>query len=232
MDVQKKLDEIVETVGNARSMPMSASCVVNRAELLAMLEEVREALPGSLAHAQEAHRRPGAAGRAGPPGGRADHRCRPRRTHLADLRHRDRQAVPQRGRPHPRRGPPGGRRGPRRRRRVRRQQAGQLRGRPHQDHRLRRPRPREAPRPRPALRRAGLRGPGLRRGPRAQHRPGHAPAPGGPVRGHQARRLRGGARQDPGGGRPRPAEAARPGRHRRASARTWPPRTPRATRRT
>ncbi|MFE7749277.1 cell division initiation protein [Streptomyces sp. NPDC057428] len=53
MDVQKKLDEIVETVGNARSMPMSASCVVNRAELLALLEEVREALPGSLAHAQE-----------------------------------------------------------------------------------------------------------------------------------------------------------------------------------
>lgn len=53
MDVQKKLDEIVDTVGNARSMPMSASCVVNRAELLAMLEEVRDALPGSLAQAQE-----------------------------------------------------------------------------------------------------------------------------------------------------------------------------------
>jgi vacuolar-type H+-ATPase subunit H len=53
VDVQKKLDEIVEAVGNARSMPMSASCVVNRAELLAMLEEVRQALPGSLAHAQE-----------------------------------------------------------------------------------------------------------------------------------------------------------------------------------
>ncbi|MGW0790941.1 cell division initiation protein [Streptomyces sp. NPDC002911] len=53
MDVQKKLDEIVETVGNARSMPMSASCVVNRAELLAMLEELRESLPNSLAHAEE-----------------------------------------------------------------------------------------------------------------------------------------------------------------------------------
>ncbi|WP_446040620.1 cell division initiation protein [Streptomyces sp. SID1121] len=53
MDVQKKLDEIVDTVGSARSMPMSASCVVNRAELLAMLEEVRDALPGSLAQAQE-----------------------------------------------------------------------------------------------------------------------------------------------------------------------------------
>ncbi|UKY52908.1 ATP synthase F0 subunit B [Streptomyces inhibens] len=53
MDVQKKLDDIVATVGSARSMPMSASCVINRAELLAMLEEVRAALPGSLAQAQE-----------------------------------------------------------------------------------------------------------------------------------------------------------------------------------
>ncbi|MFE2013043.1 cell division initiation protein [Streptomyces sp. NPDC059491] len=53
MDVQKKLDQIVATVQGARSMPMSASCVVNRAELLALLHEVREALPGSLAQAQE-----------------------------------------------------------------------------------------------------------------------------------------------------------------------------------
>ncbi|WP_329334276.1 cell division initiation protein [Streptomyces sp. NBC_00663] len=52
MDVQKKLDEIVASVSGARSMPMSASCVVNRAELLAMLEEVRAALPDSLAQAQ------------------------------------------------------------------------------------------------------------------------------------------------------------------------------------
>jgi vacuolar-type H+-ATPase subunit H len=53
VDVQKKLDEIVAAVSGARSMPMSASCVVNRADLLSMLEEVREALPGSLAQAQE-----------------------------------------------------------------------------------------------------------------------------------------------------------------------------------
>ncbi|WP_433545482.1 cell division initiation protein [Streptomyces sp. CA-294286] len=53
MDVQKKLDEIVEAIGSARSMPMSASCVVNRADLLDMLEEVRRALPDSLAQAQE-----------------------------------------------------------------------------------------------------------------------------------------------------------------------------------
>ncbi|MDQ0751553.1 cell division septum initiation protein DivIVA [Streptomyces africanus] len=53
MDVQKKLDEIVAAVSGARSMPMSASCVVNRAELLSMLEELRAELPGSLAQAQE-----------------------------------------------------------------------------------------------------------------------------------------------------------------------------------
>ncbi|MFD7456682.1 MULTISPECIES: ATP synthase F0 subunit B [unclassified Streptomyces] len=53
MDVQKKLDEIVAAVSSARSMPMSASCVVNRAELLSMLEEVRAALPDSLAQARE-----------------------------------------------------------------------------------------------------------------------------------------------------------------------------------
>ncbi|MDN0199679.1 cell division initiation protein [Streptomyces sp. S.PNR 29] len=53
MDVQKKLDEIVTMVSGARGMPMSASCVVNRAELLSMLQEVRAALPDSLAQAQE-----------------------------------------------------------------------------------------------------------------------------------------------------------------------------------
>ncbi|MEU3351455.1 cell division initiation protein [Streptomyces sp. NPDC037389] len=53
MDVQKRLDEIVTTVTGARSLPMSASCVLNRAELLALLEEVRAALPGSLAQARE-----------------------------------------------------------------------------------------------------------------------------------------------------------------------------------
>ncbi|MFJ4848875.1 MULTISPECIES: cell division initiation protein [unclassified Streptomyces] len=53
MDVQMKLDEIVAAVEAARSMPMSASCVVNRAELLAMLEDVRAALPDSLSQAQQ-----------------------------------------------------------------------------------------------------------------------------------------------------------------------------------
>jgi cell division septum initiation protein DivIVA len=53
VDVQNKLDEITAMVSGARAMPMSASCVVNRAELLSMLEELRAQLPGSLAQAQE-----------------------------------------------------------------------------------------------------------------------------------------------------------------------------------
>ncbi|MFC1441054.1 cell division initiation protein [Streptacidiphilus sp. N1-10] len=53
MDVQQKLDEIATTVENSRSMPMSASIVVNKAELIAMLTELREALPTELAQAQQ-----------------------------------------------------------------------------------------------------------------------------------------------------------------------------------
>ncbi|WP_326596332.1 ATP synthase F0 subunit B [Streptomyces sp. NBC_01803] len=53
MDVQQKLDEIVRAVRSAKGMPMSASCVINRSELLSRLDEVRQALPGSLAEARE-----------------------------------------------------------------------------------------------------------------------------------------------------------------------------------
>ncbi|MFE7562451.1 ATP synthase F0 subunit B [Kitasatospora sp. NPDC057500] len=52
MDVQNKVDEIVAAVENARSMPMSASCVVNRAELIGLLQDLRAALPAELAQAQ------------------------------------------------------------------------------------------------------------------------------------------------------------------------------------
>ncbi|GAB3123297.1 hypothetical protein GCM10027160_43400 [Streptomyces calidiresistens] len=51
MDVHQKLDEIVASVGSAKAMPMSASCVINRGELLSRLEELRGALPDSLAEA-------------------------------------------------------------------------------------------------------------------------------------------------------------------------------------
>lgn len=52
MDVYDKLDELTAIVENARSMPMSASCVINRGEVLGLLEEVRELMPEEFRHAQ------------------------------------------------------------------------------------------------------------------------------------------------------------------------------------
>lgn len=45
MDVHTKLDEITTLVEHARAMPMSASCIVNRAEVMTLLEELRALLP-------------------------------------------------------------------------------------------------------------------------------------------------------------------------------------------
>jgi cell division septum initiation protein DivIVA len=52
VDVHDKLDELTVLVENARSMPMSASCIVNRSEILGLLEELRELLPEEFRHAQ------------------------------------------------------------------------------------------------------------------------------------------------------------------------------------
>ncbi|MDP8910039.1 MAG: hypothetical protein M3N47_13205 [Chloroflexota bacterium] len=52
MDVHDKLDEVIAVIERARSMPMSASCVVNRTEVLGLLEELRELLPEEFRHAQ------------------------------------------------------------------------------------------------------------------------------------------------------------------------------------
>ncbi|WP_020574813.1 hypothetical protein [Actinopolymorpha alba] len=52
MDVQHKLDEIRRRVENARSMPLSASCLINRPELLAALVEVQRLLPSEFAEAR------------------------------------------------------------------------------------------------------------------------------------------------------------------------------------
>jgi cell division septum initiation protein DivIVA len=53
VDVHDKLDDLSALVENARSMPMSASCVVNRAHVLDLLDEVRALLPDSLAQADD-----------------------------------------------------------------------------------------------------------------------------------------------------------------------------------
>jgi hypothetical protein len=52
MDVHHKIDEIVKFLESARTMPMSSSAVVNRPDLLGMLEELRAMLPGSLRAAE------------------------------------------------------------------------------------------------------------------------------------------------------------------------------------
>jgi cell division septum initiation protein DivIVA len=53
VDVHDKLDELSVLVERARSMPMSASCVLNRAEVLDLLDEARGMLPTSLAVADD-----------------------------------------------------------------------------------------------------------------------------------------------------------------------------------
>ena len=52
MDVHAKLAGIRQVVEQARSMPMSASAVVNRAELLGMLDELGSALESAFSDAQ------------------------------------------------------------------------------------------------------------------------------------------------------------------------------------
>ncbi|MEP7034850.1 MAG: hypothetical protein ABI662_00815 [Dermatophilaceae bacterium] len=52
MDVHEQLDEIAATLRAAKAMPMSATCLVNRAEMLAALERLRDVLPVSLDHAR------------------------------------------------------------------------------------------------------------------------------------------------------------------------------------
>ena len=51
MDVHDQLNQIAATVRGAKAMPMSASCLVNRSEMLEALERLRDVLPASLDHA-------------------------------------------------------------------------------------------------------------------------------------------------------------------------------------
>lgn len=53
MEVHDKLDELTAYVEGARAMPMSASCILNRAEVLALLDDVRDLLPVELHRAEE-----------------------------------------------------------------------------------------------------------------------------------------------------------------------------------
>jgi vacuolar-type H+-ATPase subunit H len=50
--VQSKLDELTSVLEGARAMPMSASCVVNRGELLALVDDLRGMLPEAFTQAR------------------------------------------------------------------------------------------------------------------------------------------------------------------------------------
>jgi cell division septum initiation protein DivIVA len=52
MDITAKLDELTGLIEAARAMPMSASCIINRAEVLEAIEGLRESLPSELTRAR------------------------------------------------------------------------------------------------------------------------------------------------------------------------------------
>jgi hypothetical protein len=52
VELKDKIDEIVVQIETARAMPMSASCIVNRSQLLAMLDEVRDLIPAEVQRAE------------------------------------------------------------------------------------------------------------------------------------------------------------------------------------
>jgi hypothetical protein len=52
LDVNAKIDELIEIVEGARAMPMSASCVINRAQVLDLLDELKRGLPEEMDRAR------------------------------------------------------------------------------------------------------------------------------------------------------------------------------------
>jgi vacuolar-type H+-ATPase subunit H len=51
VEIHKKLDELIDLVESARTMPMSSSAILNKTEVLALVKQVRDMLPNSLAAA-------------------------------------------------------------------------------------------------------------------------------------------------------------------------------------
>ena len=52
MDVNAKIDELIEIVESARAMPMSTSCVINRAQMLELLDHLKNGLPEEMDRAK------------------------------------------------------------------------------------------------------------------------------------------------------------------------------------
>ena len=127
MDPLDRIDEIIAMVEGARSVPMSRNCILDRAEIIGLLDQLRNELPGEMRRAMalleerdnilDAGKREAdrivmrGRGRARPPGfAERDHRLRRARGQPAHLRRPLRVAAAARGG-----------------RRLRRHRAGQLR---------------------------------------------------------------------------------------------------------
>ena len=50
-EIEQRLEELRTAIRTARAMPMSASAVINRAEVLEMIDALEHAIDGSLSHA-------------------------------------------------------------------------------------------------------------------------------------------------------------------------------------
>jgi hypothetical protein len=53
MDVDQKLEELSVLIEEAKAVPLSASCMVNRAVVLDLIDDIRDALPSSLSDADQ-----------------------------------------------------------------------------------------------------------------------------------------------------------------------------------
>lgn len=53
MDITGKLDELTGLIESARAMPMSASCIINRQEVLDAIDALRAGMPDELTRARE-----------------------------------------------------------------------------------------------------------------------------------------------------------------------------------
>lgn len=53
MDVDQKLEELSILIEEAKAVPLSASCMVNRAAVLDLIDDIRDALPSSLSDADQ-----------------------------------------------------------------------------------------------------------------------------------------------------------------------------------
>ena len=51
-DLETALDHLSDVVEQARALPMSASCVVNRDDVLALVDDARASIPSALARAE------------------------------------------------------------------------------------------------------------------------------------------------------------------------------------